>query len=127
MPGDLLLAATRSYDSADVASGDSRSDWRVDGGIPEFGRNRLGPACSDLRESRSADGGEQSPSALPDLGEYLTAEYSGEGGGFVSGIPEEEKIVPALRLYADRAGARGARDLRERRICCGGALLGGLA
>src|SRR5260370_7462200 len=98
MPGDLLLAAARSHDSAYVASGNSRSDWRLGRGISQPGGNRLGAARADFRESRHVDGRQQSASALPDLAERVAAEYSAEVTGFVPGIPPEKQAFPPMSL-----------------------------
>src|SRR5256885_11276525 len=73
----------------------------------------LGAPRADLRKSRRSDGRQQPASALPDLGERLLAEHSGEGTGGVPRISTIQKFLSALRLSAARIKAQRARNLRK--------------
>ena len=77
--GRLLLAAPRSDAGAHVGRRDRAGGQGLDRGVPRARRARGDPLGADLREPRRHDGGEQSASPLPDLGDRKPAQRGGQG------------------------------------------------
>src|SRR5580692_11129403 len=75
LPRGVLFTASRFDDTAHAAGGSAAGCRGVDAATPGTGRRALGEACANFRESRRADGREQPTSALPNLGEWRSAEH----------------------------------------------------
>ena len=99
LPRGVFFSSPRPDDTAHEAGRSAAGRRSVDAAAPGIGRLAVGEARANFRESRRADGREQSASARPDLGERRSAEHPSErasGDARVFGGESEMFVVRIL-------------------------------